>query len=156
MKARGVAGVLAGAAAILAFALALSGGPNPNEVPTVNEVSKRIMSPYCEGLLVADCPSRQSAQLRSRISEKVQSKWTNREIDDWLVENYGEQVLARPRGAGSLLVPLVAITAGVGAVLLVLARWSQTAKEREEPSLTQDEHARVAADFDRYAQEATE
>ncbi len=111
-------------AALLVGAVALMGlaggrGPDPGAVPTSAEVQDRIMSPFCPGLTVAECPSGQSAELRLTIDAMVASGVTNREIDDWAVANYGEAALSRPRGLLAWLAPAVAT---LGGLALVLAR----------------------------------
>jgi cytochrome c-type biogenesis protein CcmH/NrfF len=75
------------------------------------------MSPFCPGLTVEECPSSQAEELRGRISQEVAAGLTNEQIDDWLIANYGEKVLARPREVASWLVPL-ALFAAAGLMML--------------------------------------
>ncbi len=140
----------------LAALLMVSGGPDPDAIPTADEVSQRTMSPYCEGLLLADCPSADSARLRSRISEKVSSGWTNSQIDSWLVANYGQQILGKPSQIVSWLGPLAAIGTGVGALGLLLWKWSTNISPPSEPALTVEERLRVNKDLEHFARGATE
>ena len=144
-----------GAMTLAAF-LMVSSGPDPNAIPTSEEVSKRTMSPYCEGLLLSDCPSSDSARLRSRISEKVSSGWTNSQIDSWLVGNYGEQVLGKPSQFVSWLGPVIAIGAGLGALAFLLRKWSTKIERASEPAVTEEERLRVNEDLERFARGVTE
>ena len=144
------------AAVTLATFLILSAGPNPNAIPTAHEVSQRTMSPYCEGLLLSDCPSTDSARLRSRIAEKVESGWTNSQIDSWLVANYGEQVLGKPSQFVSWLGPLIGIGAGLGALAFFLRKWSPKIEPRSAAAVTEEERLRVSEDLERFARGATE
>ncbi len=143
-------------AVILAAFLMVSAGPDPNAIPTADEVSKRTMSPYCEGLLLSDCPTSDSARLRSRISQKVSSGWTNSQIDSWLVANYGEQVLGKPSQIVSWLGPLAAIGAGLGALGVLLWKWSTKISPPSEPGVTEEERLRVNEDLKQFARGATE
>ena len=145
-----------GLALLTALALFMSMGPDPNEVSKAEAVAGRVMSPYCTGLLVADCPTRQSAELRSHIEEKVELGWTNRQIDQWLVANYGEQVLARPRGVVSWIVPIGAAAIGLVALGSVLIRRKPLPAGAAGPQIAREERDRVTADLDSYAEDTTE
>lgn len=126
MKRTFLIAVTAGSAA-LAAALALAArGPDPNAVPAETQVSERTMSPFCPGLTVSECPSSQSADLRIRIKEKVAAGWTNRRIDEWLVDSYGEAVLARPRDPFAYLVPIGVVLAGLALVVVLITRWGRS------------------------------
>ncbi|MCA1840735.1 MAG: cytochrome c-type biogenesis protein CcmH [Actinomycetota bacterium] len=105
------------AASCVAVIFFTSRGPSPNGHPTADEVAGRTMSPFCPGLTVQECPSSQAAELRRRIGQKVVQGATNRQIDDWLVSNYGASILAKPKQAVSWLIPL-ALFLIAGTVLL--------------------------------------
>lgn len=118
--------VIAGLA-MLAAALALGArGPDSDANPTPEEVAARTMSPFCPGLTLAECPSSQSAQLRDRIAEMVDDGWTNRQIDAWLLDSYGEAAMARPRGPLAFVVPISIVLAGGIVVTLMILRWGRT------------------------------
>lgn len=156
------------AALFLAASLALTArGPNPNAIPTTAEVSERIMSPFCPGLTLSECPSSQSAELRARIAQKIEDAWTNRRIDDWLVASYGEAVLARPRRAVAFVVPIGALLAATALVVLLIARWSGSERartneagepapsidsENEGASPTESEKERLASELALFAE----
>lgn len=150
------AAAMIGLALLTALALFMSIGPDPNAVPTAEAVAGRVMSPYCTGLLVTDCPTRQSAELRSHIEEKVELGWTNRQIDRWLVANYGEQVLGRPRGIVSWIVPIGAATIGLVVLGSVLIRRKPLPASAPGPQISREERDRVTADLGRYARDTTE
>lgn len=95
---------------------------DPKAVPTASEVAARVMSPFCPGLSLDECPSGQSADLRAQIEDRVAGGATNSEIDRWLIENYGESVLARPPHAVSWMVPAAFVIAGLGAVSFLVSR----------------------------------
>lgn len=144
-----VAGVV-----ILAAALALATrGADPGAVPTVREVSERTMSPFCPGLTLSECPSQQSAELRSRIGTKIDAGWTNRRIDEWLVASYGEGVLAKPTGPVAYLVPIAVLLGGAGLVGFLTLRWARSRRDEDEPPLVSDaERERLARDLKVFAE----
>jgi cytochrome c-type biogenesis protein CcmH/NrfF len=94
--------------------------------------------------------------LRSHIEEKVELSWTNRQIDQWLVANYGEQVLGRPRGMVSWIVPIGAVTIGLVALGSVLIRRKQLPVSAPGAQITQEDRDRVTADLGRYTRDTTE
>jgi cytochrome c-type biogenesis protein CcmH/NrfF len=106
----------------LALGVLLTRGPDPDVVPTTDEVAARMMSPFCPGLTLEECPSDQSSRLRSEIDVMVREGSTNEQIDRWIVDNFGEVALARPRGSAAWLAPPALALVGLGAVLLVLRR----------------------------------
>jgi len=110
-----LASFLVGAAAMMGLAGAR--GPDPDAIPTSAEAQDRIMSPFCPGLTVSECPSRESASLRRTVNAMVASGRTNREIDAWVVANYGEAALGRPRSLIAWIVPAAAVLGGLAIVL---------------------------------------
>lgn len=78
------------------------------------------MSPFCPGLSLAECPSEQASELRAQIDGRIASGASNREIDEWLVADYGESVLARPAQAISWIVPAAFVLGGLAAVAFFL------------------------------------
>ncbi|MDZ7629839.1 MAG: cytochrome c-type biogenesis protein CcmH [Gemmatimonadaceae bacterium] len=94
------------------------------EVPrAATAVINTVMSPYCPGLLLANCPSPSADSLRRAIVARAENGATESELRADLVAAYGEMVLAAPpmRGLGAVawVVPFV-LLAGVG---LLVFRW---------------------------------
>jgi len=102
--------------------MALTSGPDPDAVPTSDEVAGRMMSPFCPGLTLDECPSEQASRLRTEVDEMVRRGDTNAEIDRWIVDNFGEVALARPGGSLAWVAPPLAVLAGLGMLLLFLKR----------------------------------
>jgi cytochrome c-type biogenesis protein CcmH len=158
--------------AIAAAAVISARGPDPDATPTAQAVDNRVMSQWCPGLTLAECPSSQAAALREKIAAHVAEGWTNRRIDAWLVDSYGEAVLGRPRSAAAFLVPLIAVAAGGLVVAFVLRRRpprgspssaSGPSGEGSGPARSEPPgdpagpwRARLEADLRRFAGEATE
>jgi cytochrome c-type biogenesis protein CcmH len=106
----------------LALGVALTSGPDPDAVPTSDEVAGRMMSPFCPGLTLDECPSDQASRLRAEVDEMVRRGDTNAEIDRWIVDNFGEVALARPGGSLAWVAPPLTVLAGLGVVMLFLKR----------------------------------
>lgn len=136
----------------LALGLAFTSGPDPDAVPTSDEVAGRMMSPFCPGLTLDECPSEQANRLRAEVDEMVRRGETNAEIDRWIVDNFGEVALARPGGSPAWVAPPLAILAGLAVVLLFLKRRTGERKTAGEsmatvPELTEQEENVFDRDF---------
>jgi cytochrome c-type biogenesis protein CcmH/NrfF len=142
--------------AVLAAAiglLAATGGPDPDDVPTSDEVAARTMSPFCEGLTLNECPHSKSEALRTEIDAMVRQGATNREIDDWMARNYGIVSLGRPGSDLAWLGPPAIAVLGLAAMLSVLrTRTTRRPPRRQAPTpvLNEAEEARFAEDFRGY------
>lgn len=90
--------------------------PTPSD-DDVNRVAKQLYCPVCENVPLDVCPTQACAQWRATIREKLEAGWSEAQILDYFVEQYGERVLAKPstRGLNLLvwLIPPVALAAGV-------------------------------------------
>ncbi len=106
----------------LAFGMVITAGPDPGAVPTTDEVAARMMSPFCPGLTLEECPSDQASRLRGEINQMVLRGDTNEQIDRWIVDNFGEVALARPDGTLAWVAPPLAVLAGLFVIMLVLRR----------------------------------
>lgn len=120
----------------LALGVALTSGPDPDAVPTSDEVAGRMMSPFCPGLTLDECPSDQASRLRAEVDEMVRRGDTNAEIDRWIVDNFGEVALARPGGSLAWVAPPLAVLAGLGVVMLFLRRRTGGGEAGPEPRAT--------------------
>jgi cytochrome c-type biogenesis protein CcmH/NrfF len=144
-----VTAVLAAAVGLLATA----GGPDPDDVPSSDEVAARTMSPFCEGLTLNECPHSKSTALRAEIDAMIRQGATNREIDDWMARNYGVVSQARPGSDLAWLVPPALAALGVAGMLWALRRRTSPESPREKappPVLDEAEEARFAEDFRSY------
>ncbi|HEU5001451.1 MAG TPA: cytochrome c-type biogenesis protein CcmH [Actinomycetota bacterium] len=161
------AGVLAAIAAIVVIA-ALVGifaarGPDPNAVPTAQQVYDRTMSPFCTGLTLAACPSNQAIELRATIAAKVTAGETNRQINRWLLATYPKTVLGSPSSPVAWLIPALVVLAGLAVVIVVVARGGGkpgglTPEQAEAalPPITPGDHARLTEDLRRFAEGTSE
>lgn len=95
----------------------------------VQEMSDRIMSPFCPGRTLSACPSSEARNLRDEIGEQFAQGKTKEEIEQSLVASYGREVLGYPETSGVGLLgwglPLVIVLLGLGAVFLMLKRMTK-------------------------------
>ena len=150
---------------VIAVATGLSAarGPNPNAVPTAQQVDERTMSPFCVGLTLAACPSSEALRLRATIAGMVAGAKTNREIDAFLLANYPKTVIGAPRNPMAWAVPAAAVLAGVAVVVVVAFRkWGgpedpdSHQPSQPLPPIPPGDSARLAADLRRFARGTSE
>jgi cytochrome c-type biogenesis protein CcmH/NrfF len=113
--------------AVLLLALspvAVAAGPQD----VANNISEHVMSPFCPGVTLHDCPSDNAIKLRSQIARWATLGWSRQRIMNKLLAEYGPDIRAVPSGSGaSLLVwllPAVAVVAGAGIAGMLARRWS--------------------------------
>jgi cytochrome c-type biogenesis protein CcmH len=100
--------VASGLVAMMLLALATqaasaqSGTPPPTTVTDddVNRVAHQLYCPVCENIPLDVCPTQACIQWRATIHDKLAAGWTDQQILDYFVAQYGERVLARPSTHG--------------------------------------------------------
>ncbi|MDX1600036.1 MAG: cytochrome c-type biogenesis protein CcmH [Anaerolineales bacterium] len=104
-------------------------GPTDNQV---NEIADDLYCPVCENIPLDACGTQACIQWRSLIREKLAAGWTEEEIKQYFVDQYGDRVLATPpaRGLNWLVyvVPPVGFLIGAAVLVQALRTW------RREPS----------------------
>jgi cytochrome c-type biogenesis protein CcmH/NrfF len=101
-----------------------------NEAPDVDwayALAHEVMSPFCPGRTLAECPSPNAAELRMWIITQAAAGADRDEVTAMLYERFGEDVLrAAPRAEGwglsAYAVPIVFFVLGGPVVLLALRR----------------------------------
>lgn len=86
-----------------------------------HSISRQVMSPYCPGRTLADCPSPDAGALRQEIRELVGSGRDESAILSALRERYGDAVVGVPEGAWANALPVIVLLLG-GLVLFVVLR----------------------------------
>lgn len=90
------------------------GSPTDDEV---NAIAKQLYCPVCENIPLDVCPTQACAQWRDLIRQKLSDGWSEQQIKDYFVEQYGERVLGAPPARGFnwlvYLVPPLAIITGI-------------------------------------------
>jgi len=97
----------------------------------VNAIAKQLYCPVCENIPLDVCGTQACEQWRELIREKLTQGWTEDEIKEYFVLQYGDRVLAEPprRGLNWLvyIVPPVAFLAGVFVLYRGIQSWRQMA-----------------------------
>jgi len=124
---------------------------------SVQEIEREIMCTTCGvPLQVAESPAADAQ--RRQIRRLVDAGLTKRQVEDRLIEIYGEQVLAVPRDTSlsitAYLLPAALVLLAAGMVAGAARTWRQRRNDGDgddtsEP-LSSEAEARVAADLERY------
>jgi cytochrome c-type biogenesis protein CcmH len=125
-------------AALVLAAVAASPAAASEQHPTLAEMEGLIMCPTCKGQTLEESTAPAADRVRVFIRARIRAGDTRSEIEDKLVAQYGQGILAEPPAHGFGLLAWVLPLAGLalGAVVLgVLAwRWSKGRRLREPES----------------------
>jgi cytochrome c-type biogenesis protein CcmH len=106
---------------------AQGGEPTDDEV---NAIAKQLYCPICENVPLDVCPTQACAQWREIIRQKLAAGWTEEQIKQYFVDQYGDRVLATPpaRGLNWLVYILPPVVFVIGAYVLFRAfrGWRQS------------------------------
>ena len=124
--------------------------PTPSD-NQVNVVAKQLYCPVCENVPLDVCPTQACAQWRQTIREKLTAGWSEQEIKNYFVEQYGARVLAAPPARGlSLLVyllPPLAFAVGAYIVYRAVRTWRRAARPiASQPPAAEDDYTRRIED----------
>jgi cytochrome c-type biogenesis protein CcmH len=122
-------------AVVLALAAAACGGED-DETPTLAELEKRYICPTCHTTLeLSNAPV--AERMRAFIRERIAAGDSTSEIDQALVADFGEEVLAAPPKEGfnllAWVLPLLGGALAAAGLAYALLRWSRTRPEPEGP-----------------------
>jgi cytochrome c-type biogenesis protein CcmH len=99
-------------------------------VPTdddVLRVAKNLYCPVCPNTPLDVCETKACQDWRAQIRDQLSEGWTDQQIIDYFVVQYGERVLAEPKRKGftSLvwLLPVIVVLVGLGIVYEILRNW---------------------------------
>ena len=124
--------------------------PAPSD-DEVNAIARQLYCPVCENIPLDVCPTTACAQWRELIRQKLAEGWSEGQIKEYFVQQYGARVLGTPPAKGInwlvYLIPPIAIVAGVYILFRAISSWRRppeppavTPSPDEEP--TQDEYVR--------------
>jgi cytochrome c-type biogenesis protein CcmH len=95
------------------------------------EVSAQLRCPVCQGLSLADSPSELAMEMKAVVRDQLASGKSPAEVKAYFVSKYGEWILLEPEAEGFnlavYLLPLLAILAGGGLIVLMVRRWTRAA-----------------------------
>ncbi|MHC1781688.1 MAG: cytochrome c-type biogenesis protein CcmH [Anaerolineaceae bacterium] len=107
----------------------------------VNAIAKQLFCPVCENVPLDVCPTQACAQWRDVIREKLTLGWTEDQIKDYFVNQYGDRVLSTPplRGFNWLVYVLPPLFILIGIFILVqiflaIIKFSAIPEEPLDPS----------------------
>jgi cytochrome c-type biogenesis protein CcmH len=140
-------------ASTLAVGLALLGKESASAQPPtpsdndVNQVASQLYCPVCENVPLDVCPTQACAQWRELIREKLAAGWSDAQIKQYFVTQYGDRVLATPPAHGLnwlvYVLPPVAILIGVAVLAGVLRSWRrEPVHTNEVPPVSDDPYVR--------------
>ena len=143
------------ASILIVLALASPAVAAPQDV--ANDISQNIMSPFCPGVTLHDCPTDSAVALRDRITGWAEEGLSRSEIMDRLVEDYGETIRAQPPRSGSGLVawllPALAALLASGVAWKLLRRWAHRPDEAtgygRAVNITDADRSRLDAELDK-------
>jgi len=100
------------------------------QTPTDNDVirvAKQLYCPVCPNTPLDVCETKACQDWRAQIRDELAQGWTDQQIIDYFVTQYGQRVLAEPQRKGftSLVwfLPLIVVLVGIGIVYEVLKNW---------------------------------
>jgi cytochrome c-type biogenesis protein CcmH len=114
--------------AALISGIAMAQEPTPSD-DEVNAIAKELYCPVCENTPLDVCPTEACRQWRELIRQQLSDGWTEDQIKQYFVENYGARVLAEPPRQGLnwlvYLLPPVFILAGAFILFRSLREWTR-------------------------------
>ena len=107
--------------------VAAQGGTDDISDDEVNAIAKQLFCPVCEKTPLDVCETQACKQWRELIRLKLSEGWTEPEIKQYFVDNYGARVLSEPPAEGfSLLVyfvPPAIILVGIVVLFRAFKQW---------------------------------
>jgi cytochrome c-type biogenesis protein CcmH/NrfF len=95
------------------------------------EMANEMMSPFCPGRSIADCPSPQAQTLRMWLIVQEAAGRPRAEVEAEMVSRYGESVRGAPKAEGfgltAYLIPVGVVAAGAALLAWFLRRQTRSA-----------------------------
>ena len=117
-----------GAATAAAFLLVVPGAAAQEPEGWAYDLANQIMSPYCPGRTLAECPSPQADTLRMWLIVQEAAGRDRAEVKAELIERFGDDILPAPRpegfGLAAYVVPVLVFLAGGVLVAVLLRRFT--------------------------------
>jgi len=117
--------------ALAALALPALAGAAPHRT-SLTDIEDEVMCPIC-GTLLALSDSPQARREKVFISRLIAEGKTKAQVEDALVAEYGQSVLALPEGSGfnlsAYLVPVIAFVVAAIALAIGVLRWRRAGSD---------------------------
>jgi len=96
-----------------------------------------MMSPYCPGRTLLDCPSGQATELRTWIADQEAAGRGREDVEAELYEQFGDVILQAPKATGfglaAYLIPVVGVALGALVLVIFLRRQTAPAQPASAP-----------------------
>jgi cytochrome c-type biogenesis protein CcmH/NrfF len=144
--------------ALLALALPTAAGAASALRTELNEIESEVMCPVC-GTLLELAESPQATREKAFVEKLVKQGQSKDEIKEALVAQYGDAVLALPKGSGfslsAYVVPIVAFIVAIVLLGFAVWKWRKAAGSRDDknPDVegpSDEDRERLDADLARY------
>lgn len=134
--------------AVVAVSVVLAAPADAAPEDVANRLSNEIMSPFCPGVTLHDCPSPEADALRARIRDWSAQGWNEDQIMAELTTEYGPGISAvPPDDAGGLapwLLPAIVAAGGLLFTGALARRWTKAREEdRRREEIEERRSARV-------------
>ena len=110
--------------------------PAPSD-DEVNAIAKQLYCPVCENVPLDACGTQACIQWRGIIRDKLTAGWTEDEIKQYFVDEYGDRVLAEPPRKGlnwlAYIVPPAVFLAGAYLLYKSFRTWRAAGGEQVSP-----------------------
>jgi cytochrome c-type biogenesis protein CcmH len=101
------------------------------------DLERELMSPYCPGRSLVECPSQKATELRLWIARQEDQGASRAQVEQELFRRYGDTLRHAPRAEGfglwAYLVPAGALLAGGALVAVFLRRQGTPARSAAAP-----------------------
>ena len=142
--------------AIVILALAAPAHAAPEDV--ANDVSNHVMSPFCPGVTLHDCPSPAALELREKIAAWAEQGWTREQIMAELEAQYGAGIRGAPATEGSGILawalPIAVLVVGMTIVVVLARRWSARSRRTYVGEVSLEDRRRLEMELDAFRSEA--
>lgn len=128
----------------LGAASALRPGAPTTDAARADALARELRCPDCQGLSVADSPTRSAQEIRRQIDELVAGGATDAEVREHFVARYGEWIRLSPSAPAYWLVPFAVLLAGAAALAVWLLR--RRPASADAPVLTAEERRSLRED----------
>jgi cytochrome c-type biogenesis protein CcmH len=112
--------------------------PAQASAQTVMGISKKLICQCGCTLVLANCTHSECGSreaMTALIRDKISQGWSEEEIIQFFVAQYGEQVLASPPKRGfnltAWITPFAVILAGAGIIYLAIKKWTKRGRQAE-------------------------
>lgn len=136
----------AAVAAVIAVVVLAPGARAASPDDAAVDISRSVMSPFCPGVTLHDCPSAAAERLRRRIEQWLRAGTARNEVMARLEKEFGSSIRAAPpatgAGLGAWLLPGLGVIAGAVLAAALARRWTATVPVKAAP-LTDAERRRL-------------